>query len=53
MGRPLAMLFFEPQKTMAISSSREKPSRRLTRVVTARATARIRTSRTTTSPRSR
>ena len=27
-GTPLARLFFEPQKTMVISSSREKPSRR-------------------------
>ncbi len=30
---PLAMLFFEPQNTMAISSSREKPNRRLAIVV--------------------
>ena len=32
-GTPLARLFFEPQKTMAISSSREKPRRRLPQVV--------------------
>ncbi len=32
-GMPLAMLFFEPQKTMAISSSLEKRRRRLTRIV--------------------
>ena len=32
-GTPLARLFFEAQKTMAISSSRLKPRRRLSQVV--------------------
>ena len=31
-GKPVARLFFDPQKTMVISSAREKPRRRLATV---------------------
>ena len=40
-GMPLAMLFFDPQNTMAISSSFSKPSARLASVVKTRIRARI------------
>ncbi|MNZ98524.1 hypothetical protein D3C78_1178080 [compost metagenome] len=39
MGAPVARLFFEPQNTMAISSSTAKPSRRLSQVVASSAMA--------------
>lgn len=41
MGTPVARLFFEPQKTMVISSSLLKPRRRASTVVSTRARARI------------
>ncbi len=46
-GTPEARLFFEPQNTMVISSSFEKPRRRLAAVVIAR--TRARSTRSTTS----
>ncbi|MNO89931.1 hypothetical protein D3C76_814290 [compost metagenome] len=38
-GTPVARLFFEPQKTMVMRSSREKPRRRPSRLVASSARA--------------
>ncbi|MNT78081.1 hypothetical protein D3C72_2172810 [compost metagenome] len=51
-GMPLARLFFEPQKVMAISSARSKPRRRLPNMVTASTSASMTTSIAISTPRS-
>ncbi len=52
MGIPPAMLFFEPQKTMAISSSRLNPSQRQATVVATSTAARRTVSKARTRRRS-
>lgn len=51
-GMPVAMLFLEPQKTMAISSARLKPSFRLVQVVATRTISRMTQDASTVSARS-